>query len=82
MISSWSFLIKCWNLFGGFVKTAFLMSVGTFFNSLKNLCFSYRVRTLSENFSGLSRKDFTGFSKTAFNVSQESFVEKYFPEKN
>ena len=82
MILSWNFLTKCWNLFGGFVKTAFLMSVGTFFNSLKNLCFSYRVRTLSENFSGLSRKDSSGVSKTAFYVSQERFVEKCFPEKN
>ena len=82
MIVSWKILTKCWNFCGGIVKTAFLVPIGMFINSLKNLCFSYRVRTLSEKFSALSRKDFNGVSKTAFYVSQQRLVENCFPGKN
>ena len=82
MILSWKTLTKCWNFCGGIVKTAFLVSIGTFINSLKNLCFSYRVRMLSKNFSALSGKDFSGVAKTAFYESQERLVEKCFPGKN
>ena len=74
-------MTKCWNFFGGFVKTAFLVSMETFFNFLRIWCYSYRVRTLSEKHSALSRKNFSGVAKTSFHVSQKHFEEKCFPAK-
>ena len=82
MILSWKFLTECRKFFGGFVKTAFLVSMGTFFNLLKNLCFSYHFRTYDEKKFGFMSKILLGVAKTAFHVSQEHFEEKCFPAKN
>ena len=74
-------MTNCWNFFGGFVKTAFLVSMETFFNFLRIWCFSYRVRTLSEKHSVLSRKISAGLPKLLSMFHRNISKKSAFPQK-
>ena len=82
MILSRKFLTECRKFFGGFVKTAFLVSMGTFFNFLKNLCFSYHFRTFDEKKFGFMSENFSRGCQNGFPFFTETFRRKVLSRKN
>ena len=69
------------NFFGGVVKTALFVSLGTFYIFLKRLCFSCHARMLIDKNSAFCREIFGGAAKTSFVFPWEHFGGKHFPKK-
>ena len=81
MILSWKFLTECRKFFGGFVKTAFLVPMGTVFNFLNNLCFSYHLRTFGEKKFGFMSENFIWGCQNCFPCFTVTFRRKVFSRK-
>ena len=81
MILNWKKLATCWNFFGGFVKTALFVSMQPFFKVLKNLCFSYRLRTFDDKKFGFMSEKFRRGCQNCFPCFTENFRRKVLSRK-
>ena len=81
MILSWNFLTKCWNFFGGVVKTALLTSMGKYFQLFEKLCFSYRIRTFDRKKAGFMSEKFHRCCQNCFPCFTETFRRKVLSRK-